>query len=148
MRCPDPVQLEAFVDGELPAERLAEVARHLEGCPTCAGRVRQTQRLVTLLRRHQEAVSGSLDAGLLLAAARRQADHHRTVRAAWRRSLVAAGLVLALGAGATAYQIGLVPTPAGFSDPFSQALLREHQRFESALAADRELNVQVATLEQ
>jgi anti-sigma factor RsiW len=103
---------------------------------------------VALLRRHQDAVVRSFDPGCILEAVRREADRRRLVRAGWRRSVAAAGVVVAFGAGLVAYQAGLLRPSAASTDPFSQALFREHQRYESALAADRDLNVQVAALEQ
>ena len=38
--CPDEELLSAYADGELPEDRRAEIARHLEACPRCQGTVR------------------------------------------------------------------------------------------------------------
>lgn len=148
MKCPDPIQLEAFVDGELPAERLAEVASHLKGCPACAAQVRRTKQLVTLLHRQLDAVEQSFDPAAVLTAVREETRRHRAIRTVWRRSAVAAALMLAFGAGATAYQVGLWQNSTAPSDRFAQALFGVHDRYETVLAADRSLNVQVAVLEQ
>lgn len=38
--CPDEALLSAYADGELPDDRRAGIARHLEACPRCQGTVR------------------------------------------------------------------------------------------------------------
>jgi len=53
MTCPDPETIEQYSSGRLPAERAAEVARHLEGCPTCQAQVEQciaNEHLLTQLK--------------------------------------------------------------------------------------------------
>ena len=39
--------LSALIDGELPAERQAEVIEHVDSCPQCARRIAELQRLAT-----------------------------------------------------------------------------------------------------
>ncbi|MDI6871971.1 MAG: zf-HC2 domain-containing protein [Bacillota bacterium] len=152
MRCPDPVQLEALVDGELPADRAAGVTRHLEECPACATQVRRIRQLVALLRQRSVPVLDELEVAQLVESVRRKAEVKRRLTfAAWRRSLVAASLVLALGTGAlTWYRLNSPGRRPVAPDAFALALLHEHRRYEVALgaAADLGFNVQVAVLGQ
>lgn len=151
MKCPDPIQLDAFVDGELPEGAAAFVEGHLAECAACASQVRRTRRLVELLRRQRPETLDEGEVARLLQAAR-QGMPQRTAgeRPDRRRALTAAAVVLVLGAAALAHRAGLgdgtasVPAPA--PDSLSLALLREHQGYEAALLADPEFNVQVAVL--
>lgn len=149
MTCPDPIQLEAFVDGELPEAAAAAVAHHVATCGRCAAYARRTRQLVALLQRPPVEALDELDVLRLVEAVRRGASDRRPSRwLSWRHSLVAAAVLMALGAGVVAYRANV--GDAGWSPPdsFSMALLHEHQDYQAALAADPELNVQVAVVGQ
>src|SRR5262245_29814901 len=52
-RCPSPERLRALLDGNLPAEELAEVGGHLEGCAGCR-RARALSELVQRLKQGED----------------------------------------------------------------------------------------------
>lgn len=151
MRCPNPVQLEAFVDGELLPETGAAVAGHVATCPSCTRRVEQTRRLVALLRHASTGEQQEFDVRRLVAAVKRQAGPGRRripASLTLRQSVAAAVILLVLGAGTLTYRANRTAQPLGPADQFAQALLKEHQAYEVVLAADPELNVQVASARQ
>ncbi len=145
MRCPDPLQLEAFVDGELPADAAVSLARHLAGCPRCSDRVEKTRRLIALLQTVPASELGEAEARWLVESVKRRAGRPTGfLRSTWRRSLAAAAVVLALGVGTLTYRTALIGQPFRAVHPLTQALLNQHQGYEAVLAADPGLNVQVA----
>jgi anti-sigma factor RsiW len=50
MACPDPLLIEAYVDGELDAATAVGIEQHLEGCPACAALRRSTAETSRLIR--------------------------------------------------------------------------------------------------
>jgi mycothiol system anti-sigma-R factor len=44
-------ELEAYLDGELPAERLGDIRTHLTACYPCTGRVTFEEQLRAIVRR-------------------------------------------------------------------------------------------------
>jgi mycothiol system anti-sigma-R factor len=51
-RCTEALErLEAYLDGELPETRVADLAEHLRACSPCADRVSFEEQLRTLVRR-------------------------------------------------------------------------------------------------
>ncbi|MGE5554185.1 MAG: anti-sigma factor family protein [Betaproteobacteria bacterium] len=148
MTCPDPIRLEAFVDGELSADAAAAVANHLATCADCAAQVRRTRQLVALLHRQPaEELDENQVLRLVEEAKRGKRVEPLVLRTNWRRSLVAASIVVALSAGAVVAHRTRREAPVWLPpDSLSAALLREHQDYQAALAADPNLNVQVALL--
>ncbi len=145
MRCPGPIQLEAFVDGELPAKVAVTVARHVAACPSCADRVEETHRLVALLRQVSVEELDEAEALRLVESVKRQAGRPRfRWPVTWRQSVAVAVVLLVLGAGALTYRAILPGQTLRPADPFAQVLLKEHQAYEAVLAADPDFNVQVA----
>lgn len=148
MICPDPVQLDAFVDAELPAAQAAALTRHLEECPVCAARVRGTRRLSALLRREAGELGEEFDPGRLLAAVKQEVERRAEARRRWRQGLVAAAAAAALAAGTMTYRASREDRLAMSEDAFALALLKEHRGYVTSLGADREFNIQVAQLEE
>lgn len=153
MKCPDQVQLEAFVDGELPPDAAAVIAGHVAVCGPCAAHVRSVRRLVELLRKQPTGELAEVDVEGLVAALRRRAGEGQVAgsrgaarRPSFRQSLVAASIVVALAAGFAIYQARVAGPGLTPPDAFSLVLLDEHQDYQSALAADPDFSVQVATV--
>ncbi len=44
-QCPEDVQLDAYCDGELPADERAQIERHLAICPPCAAQVEEIRSI-------------------------------------------------------------------------------------------------------
>jgi anti-sigma factor RsiW len=47
----DPVELSAFVDGEVPRERAAEISAHAASCPSCRGELDRARKTDDAVRR-------------------------------------------------------------------------------------------------
>ncbi|HJQ74921.1 MAG TPA: zf-HC2 domain-containing protein, partial [Gaiellaceae bacterium] len=64
MTCADVGQLlDAFLDAELPAPMLLEVARHAAACPECEGAVRELTSIRDAVERTVRAEAEALDLG-------------------------------------------------------------------------------------
>lgn len=99
--------LEAFLDGDLPAEEAARLQRHLEGCPSCAAELSLVRKIQSELRTlplpdcPPEVLEKVRKAGKgeVVAFPRRERTLGRRIAA------VAAALVLSVGGGALFFHV-------------------------------------------
>ncbi|HZP43232.1 MAG TPA: zf-HC2 domain-containing protein [Candidatus Binatia bacterium] len=93
--------LDAFVDGELPAAMLLEVARHASGCATCDAAVRTLTELQHRIAATAEADAAALDLSGVWPAVAAGIEREES-RATWTRRMAMAPTLAAAFALAAA----------------------------------------------
>jgi anti-sigma factor RsiW len=105
--------LDAFVDGELPATMLLDVARHASGCDACERAVRDLSALQQVVGRATAAAADALDLSAVWPAVA-SGIARENARRAWNRRLRAAPLwaaTVALAAGLALWLRAPAATP-------------------------------------
>jgi anti-sigma factor RsiW len=100
--------LTAFLDGELRASNSAEIQRHLDICPSCAGEMRSLKEAVEYIESHYRDLEPRLESWNMvrarLSAEDSKAWFHFFAPNRWRIVMASLAIVAALGIGHLQYQ--------------------------------------------
>lgn len=115
--------LDAYLDGELDAQKSLEIERHLNGCPACQTLHEQRRRVRTVVQsRAQYFAAPELSARRIRASLDRT-EGRRLFPTRWRSLAATAAIAAVLGSGVT-FWFG--PTPG--DDALAQAVVAGHTR--------------------